>query len=221
MRTIRAFAVAAAIVAALPSIAAAQAGRPFTDAWFWGVKGGGLTIGDSLRTSTAGVAGLEWLITREHGGLYISGGEAFFKRQTFTFRDPNAVPDSGLRPINLKNMRKVDAAIVGFPGDHLTWHPYVGVGFSYEQCLCADPQAPFGNVNQAVFADSVISQTKVSFAPLFMGGAQYRLRDVSVFGQMEFSPMHANFLLVNGKGWNFEYEIGVRYNVGSSIDKNR
>ena len=219
MRTIRAFTVAAAIVAALPTIAAAQAGRQFTDAWFWGVKAGGLTIGDSLRTSTAGVAGLEWLITRQHGGLYVSGSEAFFNRQTFTVRDPNAVPDSGFRAINLKNMRKVDVAAVGFPGESLKWHPYVGVGFSYEQIATATPQAPFGNADQLTYADSVISQHKVSFSPLFMGGAQYAMRRYSVFGQVSFSPMHSDFLLVNGKGWNFEYEVGLRYNIGSSIDR--
>ncbi|HEY4131174.1 MAG TPA: hypothetical protein VGM50_11185 [Gemmatimonadaceae bacterium] len=220
MRTIRAFTVAAAIVAALPTIAAAQAGRPFTDAWFWGVKAGGLSIGDSLRTSQAGLVGLDWLITRHYGGLYVSGAEAFFNRQTFTFHDPSAIPDSGFRPINLKNMRKVDVALMGFPGDHLTWHPYVGVGFSYEQIVSAAAQPPFGNADQLAFADSVISQHKVSFAPLFMGGVQYRLQKYSVFGQASFSPMHSDFLLVNGKGWNFEYELGLRYNIGTSIDRN-
>jgi len=219
MRTIRAFTVAAAIVAALPSMAAAQAGRQFTDAWFWGVKAGGLTIGDSLRTSQAGVAGIEWLITRHYGGLYVSGGEAFFNRQTFTFRDPNALADSGFRAINLKNMRKFDVAAMGFPGDHLRWHPYVGVGFSYEQIASASPQAPFGNADQVAYADSVIAQHKVSFAPLFMGGAQYRMQRASVFGQISFSPMHSDFLLMNGRGYNIEYEVGLRYNVGTSIDR--
>src|SRR5690242_4237867 len=91
MRTIRALVAAAAVVVALPSIAAAQHGRQFKDAWFWGIKGGGLTFADSgAAYKTAPYAGIEWLITRTRGGLYISAGEAFLKSKTLTFRDPNA-----------------------------------------------------------------------------------------------------------------------------------
>jgi hypothetical protein len=216
----RALTIAAAVVVALPNIAAAQAGRGFTDAWFWGVKAGGLTIADSAQHyKQAPIAGIEWLITREHGGLYVSAGQAFFTQQTLTFRDPTAPVDSGTRAISLKNLRKLDVAIMGFPGDHLRFHPYAGVGFSMGQIADAQPQGPFGNPDQAAFADSVISQHKVSFAPLLMGGIQMRLTSFSVFGQASLSPMHSDFLLANGRTYNFEYEVGVRYNFGSSIDR--
>ena len=46
MRTIRALMAATAVVV-LPSIASAQQGRGFQDAWFWGLKVGGLAIADS------------------------------------------------------------------------------------------------------------------------------------------------------------------------------
>ena len=52
MRTIRALTIAAAVVAAVPTISVAQNGRQFNDAWFWGIKAGGLTIADSGQAYT-------------------------------------------------------------------------------------------------------------------------------------------------------------------------
>ena len=221
MRTIRALTIAVAVVAALPAVAAAQRGRQFDDAWFWGVKAGGLTVADTGGHLTqAPMAGVEMLITRHNGGLYISGGEAFFTRRTLTFRDPNAQADSGFRVIDMKNMRKLDVAVMGFPGNHLRWHPYVGAGFSLGQIANARPREPFDNEDQLAYADSVISQHKVAFSPLFMAGVQYRLTAASVFGQLSFIPTHQDFLLANGRSSMWAYEIGVRYNVGTSIDRN-
>ena len=78
MRILRALTIAASVVA-LPSLATAQQGRPFKDAWFWGVKAGGLSVADTGGSySFAPMVGAEWLITRTHGGLYISAGQAFF-----------------------------------------------------------------------------------------------------------------------------------------------
>lgn len=220
MRTIRALGIAGAIVMALPSFAAAQQGRQFTDAWFWGVKAGGLVFAsDSSQTiKNAPMAGVEMLITRHHGGLYISGGQAFLTAHALTFRDPLSA-DSGLRVIDLKNMRQLDVALMGFPGDHIWWHPYVGVGFTMSAIADADPRGPFSSADQLAFADSVVQQNKVGFSPLFIGGAQYRLMRFSVFGQLTASPAQRNFLLYNGKPWNFSYEFGLRYNVGTSIDR--
>ena len=41
-----------------------------------------------------------------------------------------------------------------------------------------------------------------------------------MFGQATFNPTQHNFLLYNGQAFNFSMEFGVRYNVGSSIEKN-
>ena len=221
MRTIRALTVATAMVAALPTIVAAQYGRQFKDAWFWGIKGGGFTFADTAKQlKNAPVGGIDWLITRDHGGLYVSGAQAFFNAQTLTFRDPSAPADSGTRVIDLKNMRKLDMAIMGFPGDHIHFHPYVGIGFTLEQITSAAARGPFGNIDQAAFADTVIQQQRTAFSPLVMAGAQVRMRWFSIFGQGSASPAQKNFILYNGKPWNFAYEFGLRYNVGTSIDRN-
>jgi len=220
MRILRSLTIAAAVVA-LPSLAPAQQGRPFKDAWFWGVKAGGFTFADSGGSSTlAPMLGAEWLITRTHGGLYLSVGQAFFNATTLTLRDPNAaVADSGFRAVRLSNLRRFDAALMAFPGEHNYWHPYAGAGFTLQAIADAEGQPPFGSVSQLAFTQAMIQDTKVSFSPFGIVGAQYRLPEISVFGQVTVNPTQHNFLLYNGTAFNFSLEFGVRYNVGSSISR--
>lgn len=220
MRTIRALTAAIAVAAALPTIAAAQHGRQFKDAWFWGVKAGGLTLADTNSSYTqAPMAGFDWLITRSRGGLYISASQAFFTQQTFTLRDPNAGADSGLRVVDLKNLRKLDMALMAFPGQHVNLHPYIGLGLSLGQVASATPQPPFATVDQLDAAEQDILDRKVGVSPFLIAGGQYRFRPLSVFVQGTANPVNKDFLLYNGKPWNFTLEAGIRYNVGSSIDR--
>ena len=108
MRIARALIAAAALVAAMPRIGTAQLGSSFNNAWFWGVKAGAMDF-NSATTShrQAPLGGIEWLITRSHGGLYVSYSEAFFTDQAaiLTGVDPS---DTIPRIINLKNMRRLD-----------------------------------------------------------------------------------------------------------------
>jgi opacity protein-like surface antigen len=216
----RPLAIAMATVVALPAISSAQAGRQFKNSWFWGLKGGAMTLADSGQAyRQAPFAGVDWLITRTHGGLYVSGGQSFFNQQTFTLRDRTAPADSGFRIIDLKNLRKLDFALVGFPGEHLRFHPYVGAGFAFAQIAAASARGPFANIDQFDEADALIRSQRVGISPLFLAGGQYRMRRFSVFGQVEASPSQKNFLLYNGRPFNFSYEFGLRYNVGTSIDR--
>lgn len=220
MRTIRALRVAAAIVVALPTFAAAQAGRQFRDSWFWGLKAGGLTFADSGQSyRQAPLAGVDWLITRTRGGLYVSGGQAFFHEKTLTFRDPSFPVDSGFREIRLKNLRRLDFAVMGFPGDYLRFHPYIGAGFSLADVAAAEASGPFANTTQANFADQVIATQKVQIGPMGIIGGQWRFHWASAFGQLTVSPSQKNFILYNGRPLNMTYEFGLRYNVGTSIDR--
>ena len=220
MRRIRALMVATAIVAALPTIASAQHGRGFRDSWFWGIKAGGFTFADSGQAyKQAPMGGVEWLITRTKGGLYISAGQAFFKNKTLTLFDPNAPVDSGFRVIDMKNMRKLDVALMGFPGEHLRFHPYVGAGFTLGEMTDVVPRGPFTNADQRTFANTVVQDQKVAFSPLLIVGAQWRMPWFSVFGQGSISPSQKDFILYNGRPFNFTYEMGLRYNVGSSVDR--
>ena len=220
MRMFRPLTIAMAVVVALPALSSAQQGRQFKNSWFWGIKGGGFTIADSGQAyRQAPLAGIDWLITRTHGGLYISGGQSFFKQQTFTLRDPSAPVDSGPRVVDLKNLRKLDVAVMGFPGEHLRFHPYIGAGFAMSQVAAATPQGPFSSMEQIDYAEQVIQEQRVGFSPLVIIGGQYRVKRFSVFGQATASPAQKRFLMYNGRPFNFGYEMGLRYNVGSSIDR--
>jgi len=220
MRTIRALTIAAAVVVALPTIAAAQAGRGFQDSWFWGVKAGGMTFADSGQNyKAAPMAGVDWLITRSNGGLYVSAGQAFLNANTATLRDPTAPTDSGPRNIKLHNLRRLDAALMGFPGQHLRFHPYVGIGFTLSQVSEAEPEGPFGTEDQRTFANQVVQDDKVSISPMVMVGAQWRLNPFSVFVQGSAHPSSKGFLLYNNRPFSAALELGIRYNVGTSIDR--
>jgi hypothetical protein len=218
MRILRALTIAASVVA-LPSLATAQQGRPFKDAWFWGVKAGGFTLADTSGSNTfAPMVGAEWLITRTHGGLYISAGQAFFNSETLAMSSESNT--STLRVIRLNNLRKFDVALMAFPGEHNRWHPYAGAGFTLQAIADASGAPPFNTVDDLAFTQALIQQNKVSFSPFGILGAQYRFTGISVFGQATFNPTQHNFLLYNGQAFNSSLEFGVRYNVGSSIDKN-
>lgn len=220
MRTIRALKIATAIVVALPTLASAQRGRQFNNSWFWGAKAGGAMFGNSSGNYRAApIAGIDWMITRTHGGLYISGSQAFFNEKTYTFRDPNFPIDSGYREIHLKNMRRLDFAAVGFPGNWRDVHPYFGAGFAAAVVADADPVGPFYNVAQYNFAQQVVHDEKAQIAPFGIIGSQWRLKWGSVFGQITGTTTHRDFILYNGRSANLTYEIGARYNIGSSIDR--
>lgn len=220
MRTIRTLTVAAAVIATLPTLAAAQRGRDFKDAWFWGIKTGGLSIANENGGGVqAPIIGGDWLITRTHGGVYMAASEAFFSQHALTIIDPNFPVDSGFRRISLKNLRRFDALAMGYPGEYKKWHPYVGAGFTLAEIASVRAEGAFSNIDQVTFTRALIDDGKVAFSPVFMGGAQYRLTYFSIFGQLSLSPAQKHFLLSNGKAWNFGYEIGFRYNLSSSVDR--
>ncbi len=227
MRTVRALATTLGLLGGvlLPAIGAAQSSKPFTDAWFWGVKGGGVVFGDygtnsaSSSYKMAPVAGLDWMITRTHGGLYVSYTQAFFNSRQFVLTNSSST-DTIPREIDLQDMRRLDVAAMVFPGDNARLRPYAGIGFSLKQIATATPQGTYTNQAQYDATQSFIQNYRTGFSPFFIGGAQFRTRQVSVFGQATASPAQKNFFLYNGKSFHFGFELGLRYNVGSSIDRN-
>jgi hypothetical protein len=220
MRITRALAVALAFVAVMPRIGTAQPGRTFKDAWFWGVKAGAMDY-NSATTShqQAPLGGIEWLITRSHGGLYISYSEAFFTDQAaiVTQIDPS---DTLPRLINLKNMRRLDVAAMIFPGNNLYMHPYAGIGFSIKQISNAESADPnYTSSDQYDATQAYIAELRTGASPYFIVGNQIRLIGFSVFFQGTASPAQRNMFLYNNKAFHLTVEAGLRYNFGSSIDR--
>src|ERR1700716_3982219 len=78
MRLLRILAMATAVAALLAQPSAAQGGRQFKDAWFWGAKTGTLVYSSATTNSSAApLFGGEWLITRTHGGLYVAFDQTY------------------------------------------------------------------------------------------------------------------------------------------------
>ena len=220
MRITRALTAAAVLAVAAPRVGTAQIGSSFKDAWFWGVKAGGMDYNSATTMHRqAPLGGLEWLITRSHGGLYVSYSEAFFTDQAaiLTGSDPS---DTLPRIINLKNMRRLDIAAMVFPGSNLWVHPYAGVGFSIKQISNAEPaDLNFTSSDQYALTQAYIKELRTGASPYYILGSQLRLIGFSIFFQGTASPAQQNMFLYNNKGFHLTYEAGIRYNVGSSITK--
>ena len=223
MRLLRVLTAAIGLAALLPQMSAAQAGRQFKDAWFWGIKGGSMLYSSaSTENSIAPTVGAEWLITRSRGGLYVSYDHAFLSTTgTILDRDPDS---TFTRNVSLKNMRRFAVAAMVFPMQSARYHPYAGVGMALNQIGGATFQTGFVNtVRYQIALDSVQSK-KTNFSPIIVTGLQVRLPHFSVFGQAAASPVQQNFFLHNsssGQAFNFSLEGGIRYNFGSSIDRAR
>ena len=224
MRLLRVLAAATAFAALLSQPLAAQDGRQFKDAWFWGIKGGGLLFTTPYSDNKlAPYVGADWLITRSRGGLFVSFDQAFLTDAgIFVDRDANNAQFN--HRVFLNNLRRLSMAATVFPLQSPTLHPYLGIGFMFNQLASAELEGgPTSTSRYAAAVDSV--QTKRSvFSPLAIAGVQMRLPRFSVFAQGQASPMQNNFFLSDpngGRAFNLSIEAGIRYNVGSSIDKLR
>ncbi|MDQ2666589.1 MAG: hypothetical protein M3Z05_11335 [Gemmatimonadota bacterium] len=215
MRFLRALTAATGFLLVLSQQSSAQGTRQFKDAWFWGLKTG-ITSYSSATTSNGGapLIGAEWLITRTNGGLYLSMDQAFIK-STGSFVDRDA--DSAyVRYPGINNLRKFTMAGMIFPAQTRNLHPYFGAGLVLNQvggvALIGAP-TPISN-------DS-ISAKKTAFSPTFMAGVQARFKPASLFVQGTASPAQHTFFYSNisTNQLAFSLEFGVRYNVGTSIDR--
>lgn len=227
MRSIKTYATAAFLAISVTTAANAQAGRPFRDSWFWGVRGGATNYYGYTATANptlpgaaqvAPLAGLDWLVTRTNGGLYVAYSQAFFSTNGVILNGPTSA-DSGYRKVSVRGLRRVELMGMFFPGDFIRWHPYIGFGGSFRYLADAVATGPFVGNKQIDFANSSVNDVKAGIGPAVIAGAQFRTKLMSVFAQALVSSVGRDFLLANGHTANVSTEIGIRYNIGSSIDR--
>jgi hypothetical protein len=225
---IKKLALSACLAMSAVSTADAQGPRPFRDSWFWGAYGGltSYTAVNSVDPSAAGTSSMaaqvggDWLITRKTGGLYLSFAQAFLTSQGAVLNGPTSA-DTGFRIVDVKNLRRVNIAAMAFPGDFIRMHPYIGFGVAFDYLGAAQPIFTTADTQrQEDYAASAVSEVKAALGPLFLAGVQYRaLSAVSAFGQFTASAMAKDFLLSNGNPISLGFQVGLRYNLGSSISK--
>ena len=238
MRAFRALAVAA-LVALDVGAAAAQSTRGFKDSWFWGLKGGAMTYSAfSDAHALAPIAGIDWMITRSQGGLYVSFDHALFDQ--FVFVNDSVHPEDACptaertqcRRVDLDGMHRFTMAGMLFPLQNDFIRPYIGFGVSFSHVARAEADTlhyfntfgvPYRNSTQFELVHATIQQFRTTTSPVFMLGTQIRLPLVSIFGQATVTPANQNFLLSapSGSSFRMTLEAGARYNIGSSIDRMR
>jgi hypothetical protein len=213
MRTVRWMTSGLALVALLPAVGAAQSVRHFNDSWFWGAKFGLMNFATTTSGAvTAPSVGVDWMITRTRGGLYVSAEQAFFDKTS-------SVPDNAGNSyeVAIKDMRRFSVAAVAFPGDFSTIHPYAGVGFSMNLIQNAALAEPVADPQQATLVESRVIDQKDRVSFQLIGGTQVQYKRISLFGQVSFLPTKSNFLLNDRSAYLLE--TGVRYNFGKSVEK--
>ncbi|MDQ6718058.1 MAG: hypothetical protein M3Z17_06890 [Gemmatimonadota bacterium] len=215
MRLSRLTAFLAACVIAAPQVSAQSSGN-FDNSWFWGVKGGVNTFTSSgSGTTSAPTWGLDWLITRKQGGLYISADQSFFGK-TLTATDANSA--NGTRQIKLHDLRRVGFAGVVFPGPFGALRPYAGVGaaISLIGSAIAQPDSIGGAPSQTFVDNTDKQRSRASL--LVMAGAQFQVKRTAIFVQETVLPSGGDFLIRSAMSF---FEVGIRYNFGSSIEGSR
>lgn len=217
MRTIRGLTTGLALVALLPAVAAAQSEpRPFTDAWFWGAKGGAMTVKAGGQSDMAPLAGAEWLITRSRAGLYVSVEQAFFDDAVGEV--PDASASTGVRQVQLENFRRASFALLAFPREFGALRPYAGIGLAMNLVQRATPIGEFNSSGDAQQVMARIEDRRSRSSFVFMGGVQGQVGNVGIFAQATSMPTGGRFLL-NGDENIYLLEAGLRWNVGSAIER--
>lgn len=196
--------------------ASAQVRGDFENSWFWGAKAGINT----MRTNVAGTSsvptwGVDWLITRKQGGLYVSADESFFNKNVVV-TDANS--PSGTRQVKLNDLRRVDFAGVVFPREFGPVRPYAGVGAAIALIgsAVAQPDSLGGAPSQSFNNATNKQSSRASL--LVMAGLQLQKKRTAVFVQETVLPSGGDFLIRSALSF---FELGVRYNFGSSIEGSR
>src|ERR1700693_4406362 len=108
MQKLRAVAVAVVAALVVSASASAQEMRNFDNSWFWGFKSGVNTFSAPGHGNTSTVdLGIDWLITRTNGGLYVSGNQSIFERDVEVF---DATARRGERTVRGNDMRRISSA---------------------------------------------------------------------------------------------------------------
>jgi hypothetical protein len=214
MQKLRAVAVALAATLVVSASANAQGVRHFDNSWFWGFKSGinTFSVPGSGNTSTVDL-GIDWLITRTRGGLYVSANQSIFERDVQVF-DPAST--TGERTVRVNDLRRITFAAVAFPKHFGGITPYGGVGYTI--AVLGDARVFVDSANTFptnAFLDEV-ERRRSRGAVLGMAGLQIRTKRAAIFAQETLLPSNSSFLFSSVLSF---FEFGVRYNFSSSIDR--
>ena len=174
MRLLRVLAVASA-AALLAQPSAAQEGRQFKDAWFWGgARADALVYSSNYNTdnAVAPLVGIDWMITRTYGGLYVSFDQSFFSPAGF-LKSASSACRSGV--VNLNNLQSASRRHRRLPDAEPSLHPYVGLGLGINRIGSVGLDDAVRQRGAARTRRGQRAEQARAFAPFVMLGAQQRL----------------------------------------------
>ena len=214
MQKVRAVFVALVATIVVSGSARAQQNRNFDNSWFWGFKSGVNTFSVPGHGNTSTVDfGIDWVITRSKGGLYVSGNQSIFQRD-LEFLDPSS--NTGQRTVRVNDMRRITLGALAFPKHFGGITPYGGIGYMIN--VLGDARVFVDSSNTFptnAFLDE-IEQERSRSAVVAIGGVQIQASKMAIFAQETIVPSNNSFLFRSVL--NF-FEFGVRLNFGSSIDR--
>jgi hypothetical protein len=213
MQKLRAIAVALVATVVVSASANAQ-NRNFDNSWFWGFKTGinAFSVPGHGNTATADL-GIDWMITRTKGGLYVSANQSIFEKD-LEFVDQASL--TGQRTVRVNDLRRLTVAGVAFPKHFGGITPYAGLGYTI--AILGDARVFVDSANTFptnAFLDQVESERSRG-AVMGMAGIQIQTRRAAIFAQETMLPSNSRFLFSSVLSF---FEFGVRYNFGSSIDQ--
>jgi len=203
MRSIGRLTTGLALLSLFPAVAAAQETRTFTDAWFWGVKAGAMSVPTPVENEIAPMVGVDWLITRTRGGLYLSYEHGFLD-------DTRSTVDG--ETVELGDYRRASFSLMAFPREFGSLRPYAGIGMALNFVNQSNPVSGAGAVDPTRLEDA---RSNTSF--VLMGGVQAGRGPVAFFAQASAMPTDSRFVL--NDGGIYMLEAGLRFNVGSAIER--
>jgi hypothetical protein len=214
MQKLRAVVVATVATLVVSASANAQGMRNFDNSWFWGFKSGVNTFSVPGHGNTSTVDfGIDWVITRTKGGLYVSGNQSVFQRDLDFF---DGSSNTGQRTVRVNDMRRITFAGLAFPKHFGGITPYGGIGYTI--AVLGDARVFVDSANtfpSNAFLDEVENERSRG-AVMAMAGVQIQTHRAAIFAQETIVPSNSSFLFRSVL--NF-FEFGVRLNLGSSIDR--
>jgi hypothetical protein len=199
--------------AAMATPASSQQFGKFDDSWFWGAKGGAGSFTTAPNASkSAPTYGLDWMITRTRGGLYVSADQSSFTR-TVTLADANAA--NGRRQVVINDLRRVGFSGVVFPPPYGRMRAYAGLGaaISIIGSAIAQNDSVGGAPSQDFLDKTESARSRASLMALV--GGQIQFGRTAYFMQETVLPSGAEFLVPSTMSF---FEVGIRFNFGSSVD---
>jgi hypothetical protein len=212
----------------LPAIAGAQEKNPFTDSWYWGAKGGLVQFNTSVARTNAPVIGAEWLITRSKFALYVALDQAYFGCGDPPCADPvistvDDAPTRGVvRRVDIRDMRRFTVAMNMYPKVWMeSIRPYFGLGYALNMVVRATSEGTqFANSSARDTVLQRIEDAKTRGSVIGTFGVQVDYRRFAPFIQVSTMPTRGKgTFLLNGEGFTYYLEAGLRYNFGSAIEK--